>query len=450
MRSYSDLPKNSELAIAVELERRRRRLAASAMPTVPPLLEFVPRISPHLEAPLHLAPLVAALEQAEREPVRIVISTPPQHGKSTVVLHALVRRLMRQPASRHAYVTYAAQFARDQMFSAALIAERAGLQLQSESLDRWRTSSGGGVVATGIGGPLTGYAVDGLLVVDDYVKNRAEAESQIYRERTWEWFTSTALTRMHPGSSIVVVATRWHPDDLAGRLIDDGWQWVNLPAIGADGKPLWEARRPLEWLDAQRKQIGEHDWHALYMGQPRPRGGVLFKAPTYYTELPSNGYTVARGFDLAYSIRHGSDYSVIVTGRYCGDVLYIEDVWRGQVEAPTFARIATAGRGPMYIYAHGTERGAIDLFRRDYRLPIIVRDASKAGDKFVRSMRTVSSWNDGRIRVPESADWLPAFLAEVESFTGVNDKHDDQVDALVALWDVLSSRSPWHVIGDVA
>lgn len=104
----------------------------------------------------------------------------------------------------------------------------------------------------------------------------------------------------------------------------------------------------------------------------------------------------------------------------------------------------------MYIYAHGTERGAIDLFRRDYRLPIIVRDASKAGDKFVRSMRTVSSWNDGRIRVPESADWLPAFLAEVESFTGVNDKHDDQVDALVALWDVLSSRSPWHVIGDVA
>lgn len=414
------------------------------------LLELIPRISPHLEAPIHLKAVVEALERAEHEPTRVVISTPPQHGKSTVVLHSLIWRLLRNPAQRHAYITYAAQFARDQMYQASLLAQHAGLELASESLDRWRTAQGGGVVATGIGGPLTGYAVDGVLVVDDYVKNRQEAESPTHRERTWAWFTSTALTRVHPGASVVVVATRWHPDDLAGRLIREGWEWVNLPAINEAGEPLWPEHRPLEWLEAQRRQIGEYDWHALYMGQPRQRGGVLFREPTYYDELPSDGYRRARGFDLAYSARRSADYSVIITGRYAGGVLYLEDVWRAQVEASVFARKASMDMSPMYIYAHGVERGAVDLFRRDYRLPVVLRDASRAGDKFTRAQRTIAAWNEGRIRLPTSAPWLEAFLAEVQSFTGLDDPHDDQVDALAALWDGVSLASEWAVKGEQA
>lgn len=413
------------------------------------LLEFIPRISPHLEAPHHLAPVVEALERALHEPVRAVISTPPQHGKSTVLLHALAWLLRQQPR-RQAYVTYAAQFARDQMFTALQIARQAGLELISESLDRWRTEQGGGVVATGIGGPLTGYAVDGVLIVDDYVKNRAEAESPTVRNRTWQWFTSTALTRVHPGASVVVVATRWHPDDLAGRLIREGWEWVNLPAIDEHGQPLWPQRRPLEWLEAQRRQIGEYDWHALYMGQPRQRGGTLFREPTYYDRLPEDGYRRARGFDLAYSARQSADYSVILTGRYAGGVLYLEDCWRAQVEAPVFARRAAMDSSPMYIYAHGVERGAVDLFRRDHRLPIVMRDASRAGDKFTRAQRAIAAWNEGRIRVPRSAPWLEPFLGELAAFTGLGDEHDDQVDALAALWDGLSLASEWQVKGERA
>lgn len=434
------------------VRKLERWLPRSHTPTPRPdaegLLGFIPRVSPHLEAPRHLEPVVSALERAEREPVRIVISTPPQHGKSTVVLHSLIWRLLRDPGRRHAYVTYAAQFARDQMYQAALLAHQAGLALESESLDRWRTAQGGGVVATGIGGPLTGYAVDGVLVVDDYVKNRAEAESPTHRERTWAWFTSTALTRVHPGASVMVVATRWHPDDLAGRLISEGWRWINLPAVNAAGEPLWPSRRPLEWLEAQRRQIGEYDWHALYMGQPRPRGGTLFREPTYYDQLPMDGYRRARGFDLAYSARRSADYSVILTGRYAGGVLYLEDCWRAQVEAAVFARQASLDMSPMYIYAHGVERGAVDLFRRDYHLPVVLRDASKAGDKFVRAQRAIAAWNEGRIRVPRSAPWLEPFLAEVMAFTGLDDPHDDQVDALAALWDGLSLASDWQVKGE--
>jgi hypothetical protein len=414
------------------------------------LLEFIPHVSPHLEAPRHLQPVVDALEHAEREPVRLVVTTPPQHGKSTVVLHSLVWRMLRDPTRRHAYVTYAAQFARDQMYQATLIARLAGLELESESLDRWRTQQGGGIVATGVGGPLTGYPVDGVLVVDDYVKNRSEAESPTYRERTWAWFTSTAMTRVHPGAAVVVVATRWHPDDLAGRLIRDGWEWINLPAINEAGEPLWPSRRPLSWLQEQRRQIGEYDWWALYMGQPRPRGGTLFREPTYYDRLPEDGYRRARGFDLAYSARSSADYSVILSGRYAGDVLYLEDCWRAQVEAPVFARRAVLDDSPMYIYAHGVERGAVDLFRRDYHLPVIIRDASKAGDKFVRAQRAIAAWNEGRIRIPASASWLEAFLTEVMAFTGIDDPHDDQVDALAALWDGLSLSSDWEVKGERA
>ncbi|MES4791949.1 MAG: hypothetical protein C4321_02235, partial [Chloroflexota bacterium] len=414
------------------------------------LLEFVPRVSPHLEAPDHLRPLVDVLERAEREPVRAVISTPPQHGKSLLVLHALIWRLLRRPTQRHAYVTYAAQFARDQMFQASLLAQQAGLELESESLDRWRTASGGGLLATGIGGPLTGYAVDGMLIVDDYVKNRQSAESPTQREHAWAWFTSTALTRIHPGASCVIVATRWHPDDLAGRLIREGWEWINLPAIDDDGRPLWPSHRPLEWLEAQRRQIGEYDWHALYMGQPRQRGGVLFREPTYYDRLPESGYRRARGFDLAYSARRSADYSVILSGRFAGGVLYLDDCWRAQVEAPVFAMRASMDRSPMYIYAHGIERGAVDLFRRDYRLPVIVRDAARAGDKFTRAQRAVAAWNDGRIQVPQNAPWLEAFLAELREFTGLEDEHDDQVDALAALWDGISQGSEWEVKGECA
>ncbi|MCE5419173.1 MAG: hypothetical protein JJ713_00055 [Acidithiobacillus sp.] len=364
------------------------------------------------------------------------------------MLHSLIWRLLQDAHRRHAYVTYAAQFARDQMYGAAMLAKNAGLELASESLDRWRTPAGGGVVATGIGGPLTGYAVDGVLVVDDYVKNRQEAESPTQRERTWAWFTSTALTRVHPGASVVVVATRWHPDDLAGRLIAEGWQWVNLPAINEQGEALWPQHRPLAWLEAQRRQMGEYDWSALYMGQPRPRGGILFREPTYYDQLPTDGYRRARGFDLAYSARRSADYSVILTGRYAGGVLYLEDCWRAQVEAPVFARQASLDMSPMYIYAHAVERGAVDLFRRDYRLPVVPRDASKAGDKFTRAQRAVAAWNEGRIRVPRSAPWLEPFLAEALVYTGLDDPHDDQVDALAALWDGLSMASEWQVKGE--
>jgi predicted phage terminase large subunit-like protein len=418
----------------------------------PPLLEFIPQVSPYLQSPHHLAPLAALLERSLNEPVRALVSTPPQHTKTTTLLHGMAWLMRQRPQRTNAYVSYATDFARSKSRLARRIAEDARVPLDpnSDRLEEWRTLQGGGMLATGIGGPLTGHGINGLLLVDDPVKNRQEAESALIRERHWEWFNDVAFTRLHPQASVIVCMTRWHPDDLIGRLSAKGWHLLNLPAINEQGHALWPERYPLEALHKIRQQVGEYTWASLYLGQPRPRGGALFREPTYYDQLPDTGYTYARGFDLAYSSRKSADYSVIVSGRYAAGVLYLEDVWRAQVESPVFANAAKLGRGPMHIYAHGVERGVLQMFQRDHRLPIVIRDARDGGDKFARAQPAAAAWNAGRIRIPQSAAWLEALLSEVLAFTGVNDPHDDQVDALAALWDALSRSSDVRVKGEVA
>lgn len=431
------------LAVAVERERRRRRSAAA--PAIAPLLEFIPATSPQFQAPRHLAALAALVERSLSERVQIVVSTPPQHAKTTTLLHGIVWLMKQRPERTNAYVSYAAEFASSKSKIARRIAERANAPLDPESnrLEEWRTLQGGGLLVTGIGGPLTGHAIDGLLLVDDPVKNRQEAESASIRQRHWEWFNDVAYTRLHQTASAIVCMTRWHPDDLAGRLIAQGWEYLRLPALNDDGEALWPEKFPAETLHNIRAQVGEYSWASLYMGLPRPRGGTVFREPTYYEKLPEEGYRQARGFDLAYSRSKHADFSVIISGRYYHQqqALYIEDVWRGQVESRVFANVAKLGQGQMHIYAHGTERGVIDMFVRDHRLPIVTHDARDGGDKFSRAQPVASAWNNGRVLLPQAAPWLEAFLSEVLNFTGVADLHDDQVDSLASLWDAIAGNT---------
>lgn len=395
------------------------------------LLDFVPHAYHEFEPPHHLAPIAELIERAQREQVRAVVSTPPQHGKSRLVLAALVWLLAKDNRKRHAYITYAQQFARDQSFIARLAAEQTGLELAAESLDRWRTSEGGGLMFTGVGGPLTGAAVDGLMIVDDPVKNRQEAESRLYRERTYDWFNSAALTRVHPGASVVVVATRWHPEDLSGRLIAQGWESINLPAISEDGTALWEAKRPLAWLEQQRQQIGEYDWAALYMGSPRPKGGAVFQDAFYYDELPATGYREAWGVDWAYTASNRADYSVAIQGKAYGDTLYLTDMVRQQSELPAFvASLKARGVKAVTSYMSGTEKAIEQFLARE---GVKVTRLPATGDKFTRAQPAAAAWNTGRILLPKNASWLQPLLAEVLGFTGLGDKHDDITDALAGL-----------------
>lgn len=447
------------LAEARAKEIRRRSALAKARPIeekVSPgaleLLEFIPCVTPRWEKPTHLARIVDLFARAEHEEVRALVSVPPQHGKTETILHGCAWLLSRHPDWPIGYTSYSAQFAHSKSRLARDYALRAGVKLREDSgsVREWRTKDGGGMLADGIGGTLTGHGLK-VLVVDDPHKNREEAESSVMREKVQDFAKSTAFTRVHPGGSIIVVHTRWHEDDLIGRLSqerrEDGrpaWEVINLPALDERGEPLWPQQRPKSFLENQRRSLGAYEWWALYMGQPRPRGGAVFQDVRYYDELPAK-YRVGIGLDLAYSSKTHADWSVAVAIAEADGEYFVLDVRRKQAAPPAFAAElrSLAGAYPgarMLWYTSTTEKGLADLLREQSGFPV-TGTLAKA-DKFVRAQPVAAAWNTGKVHLPRQAPWLPAFLSEVCSFTGAGDRHDDQVDALAAAFDVARPIAP--------
>ena len=421
------------------MQRTIQTLRASA-PTnrrhARPFLEYITSVG--MLAPLHVRRIAQIVERvAKGDELRVVIAMPPRHGKTETLLRAFAWLLAHDPSATMAYATYGADLARSKSRAARRYARDAGVTLanDSASMSEWRTAQGGGLLATGAGGPLTGQGINRLLVIDDPIKNRAEAESTLLRERTWEWFTDVAFTRLEPGASAIVVATRWHADDLSGRLIADGWETLNLPALTDTGEALWPERYPADRLTDIRRQVGEYTWASLYQGEPRPRGGAVFRDAHYYDALPAEAFTEAVGVDFAYTVKARADYSVAIRGRRINDRVFITDLYRRQVETPEFeARLKAWNVRRTVARIGGTEKGIVQYMRRN---GLRIETIPATTDKYAFAQLPAAAWNDGRILLPRDAGWVPEFLDEVLAFTGVNDAHDDCVDALGALHHAL-------------
>lgn len=259
---------------------------------------FIERITPHEPALPFQAPLLDAFERSRQKPVYVLLSEPPGHAKTTHIAKCLAWRLLYDPACLNAYVTYGDDLSLEGSRKIRDYAVSAGVQLAkgNTAAGGWRTPQGGGLVATGVGGPLTGKRIKGVLVIDDPYKNREEADSESHRNKVWNWWTSAAFTRRFPGWSVIVVHTRWHEDDLIGKLkerMDLPWQVINLPAVSNDrgdaidermvqgGRALWPEAYPLSDLLTQRAQ-NEYDWWSMYQGTPRSKGGELFGEPARF------------------------------------------------------------------------------------------------------------------------------------------------------------------------
>ena len=380
-------------------------------------------------------------------------------------LHGLAWALSIRPELQLAFASYAGRFAEKKSRKARGLALKAGLPLAADAQSRqdWRTGvDDGGVWATSIGGQLTGEGFH-LLLVDDPHKGRAEAESSARREDVWEWFNDDALSRLEPSGSCIVTATRWHTDDLIGRLVSrGGWEVVNLPAIndGSDpsravGEALWPERYTAERLRQIQEAVGEYTWASLYQGQPRPRGASVFRDAHYYSALPINGRRYCIGFDLAYTSKTYSDYSVAVVTLECDGVFYVVDVVRVQAEAPAFGERLKAlqdryNGARTCGYVGGTELGVVDFLRAN---GLSIDTFPAKTDKFVRAQPVAAAWNAGKLLLPEShPEWLDPFLSEVCGFTGVKDSHDDQVDALAGAFDGLAMAKPidWEFYDSIA
>lgn len=230
---------------------------------------------------------------------RIIITTPPRTGKSVLVSQiGPVATLAANPDAKVILASYADSLAEEHSREARrMIAENAellgiNLAADKQAAGRWRLAGrAGGLLASGILSGITGHGAD-LLLIDDPVKNRQEADSAAFKQRLVNEYRSTLATRLHPGASVVLVMTRWAPDDLAGVLLEDEpdtWQLVNIPAVSEVGIPdalgrepgqaMVSAlgRTPAEFADL-RAMVGERAWFAMFQGVPAPPDGGLVKA----------------------------------------------------------------------------------------------------------------------------------------------------------------------------
>ena len=420
------------------------------------------RVSPHLRRAEHFRVYASKLETAVGGEHRLVFAAPPQHGKTQVTLHGLVWLILRHPERRHAYITYAQNRARSVARTVRRILVTCGVQAGG-TLDMIILPGGGQCIFTSIDGGITGEPVDGVAIIDDAYKSRKEADSARRREVVEESYREAIETRVHPGASIVLLATRWHPKDLSGTRIEEGWEYINLPAIAendndpngrAPGEALFPAMWPVEALEAKRAKVLDFTWAALYQGRPRPKGGKVFRGATYYTELPS-AYRGAFGVDLAYTARTTADWSICVEllceqREDAEPLFYVVRVDRAQIAAPEFAATLRARRTErrgfrFHWRASGTERGAAG-FIQSQGVPLDV--TNPPGDKLVVATPVAAAWNEGRVRVPDrdvfpaSEEWLDAFLDTVQNFTGTGREHDDDVDALANAYDALVGDAP--------
>ncbi len=426
------------------------------------ILDFLPFISKGYEAPHHLKPLADVLYRCATEGnVRACVSLPPRFGKTEILLHFISWYLLRYPQKTVGYVSYATTFAESKSRKARDLAERAGVRLREDirSVKEWRTMDGGGLLATGIGGPLTGQGLD-IALIDDPTKNREEAESPIIRQRNSDWFTSTLLTRLEPGGSAVVVHTRWHDDDLIGRLAQDTetqWEIINIPAVDDTGKSLWPSRWSEDALDRKRREVGPYDFASMFMGQPRPKGGRMFDEPARYLKADLTGARLVISCDPAASEKTNADFSAIVVlaakGYGVDQTVYVLDVFRDRVLVPKLVqhllRLQKHYASPIAIESVAGFKGVAQALR-DIDPQLKVYEVAPQTDKFTRAIPCSAAWNDGRVRVPMEAPWLKTFLDEVRLFTGVKDARDDQIDALAQGFNIVHRASPPLVRGSIA
>jgi hypothetical protein len=417
--------------------------------------DLIPKLSPTIKGqatarPDHLAPLVDELEAAiaPHDGQRFFFfSVPPRHWKSETLKHAIVKHLHVWTEDEVAYCTHTATFAAAQSRDVRRLARLSGLQFADDSnrKDEWHTVSGSGLIARGVGGELTGRGFR-LIIVDDPVKSREIAESTVEREKIFNWIEDDVVSRLTPDGTLILVHTRWHPDDPIGRYKKKGWRGHNIQAIReVDGKEI--ALLPSQWpLELIQKIRDENPFRfaSLYQGDPRPRGGRVFDAaPQYYSPeaLPVR-FRRAHGLDLAYSKKSRADRSVLLSALTDGWDIYLTGAKIRRERSDEFIVTAKgvydSNRAPIRWYCGGTEKAIADLFSAG-GVPLNALPATQ--DKFTRSQGAAKLWNRGRVFLPrvgideDGTDWVHEFTEEIGAFTGVNDPHDDIVDALAALVD---------------
>lgn len=367
--------------------------------------DFIARVWPAEPPPRHVYPIIDVVQQARITPIRICIDVGPGHAKTTTLLRLLVWWLLRSTADQCAYVTYSSSQAHDKSRVTLEYAAEAGLVLaaDSQSKGHWHTPDGGGLIAAGAQGQLTGQRVPGLVLYDDPYKSELDARSPAVNFAIKERFKGIAFTRLQ-GGSILVLHTRYADDDLIGWLLKElRWDSIHIPTLGDEqgdilgrrtlsleeyqeldpkirpqygcfdkknklyGQVAWPEKYPYEicttpcghdgHLAEIRATIGEHLWAGMYQGRPRQIGKSVFHEPARFRLHDSTvggvidksdfSWKGKRGvimMDTAASAKTSADYTVMLVLAMSGlgseSRMWIVDCIRVQEEVPEIVVIA--------------------------------------------------------------------------------------------------------------
>lgn len=399
---------------------------------------------------------------------RLIWTMPPQEGKSQRVSRTFPAwALCRNPDLRIAIASYevttARRWGRAIRNDIKANEERFGLRVSRDtaSAGEWQLEDHtGGVYSVGIAGALTGRPVD-VLIIDDPIKGRAEAESEVYRERAWDFWVETARTRLAPDAVVIVVLTRWHEDDLAGRLLKNDvrgeWRLVNIPAQAeADDDPLGRqigeylesarGRTVKDWEDT-KQDVGARGWNSLYQGRPAPAEGALFKrkfwrwyeAPKAVRRedgtmwVPGEGVELIQSWDMTFKDSKNADFVVGQVWMRTGADAWLLDQVRARMDFPATVRAveALAKRWPQ-AHAKLVEdkaNGPAVIAQLRATVPGLIA-INPQDSKFARASAIAPFVEAGNIHLPtkELCPWVDEFVEETAAFP--NAPHDDQVDAM--------------------
>lgn len=324
----------------------------------------------------------------------------------------------------------------------------------------------GGYRATGVGGGVTGMGFD-LGIIDDPYKDASQALSATQRDRVWDWYVTSFSTRRMPGGKILLIMTRWHNDDLAGRLLThegDQWDVVALPGLSNRGttlmpadprdpskpEPLWPERYPLAFHEQQLYLMGDHWYSAMYDQQPIPMGSGLFITKNIRRFSEDHTYVTVDGVQyLPHSFRYGAamdlactedkrgDYTAIVFFRV-GDKnqFLVDEVCRERVgieRLPAWVASKCAKHPrvrQMAVEADGFQKSMVKILRGIEGMPSIIEAKTSSKSKMERAIPAITRMANGQVYFPEGVQsWEKDFINELELFTGNDDSHDDMVDA---------------------
>lgn len=439
------------------------------------MMDFVTTVFPGYRVNWHHRLIAEKLEAVQRgEITRLMVSVPPRHGKSELVSRMFPAwALGRNPNEQVIACSYNDLFAKDfnrdvqrymtgktypRIFPGTRLNERnvvavadRGARRNARQFDI--VGERGSYIAAGVGGGITGKGAT-IGVIDDPIKNHADAYSETVRRAQLNWYTSTFLTRgegsfsMGGDMRVILCMTRWHEADLAGHLLEqmedggDQWDIVNLPAIldceptpgdpRKQGEALWPEKYDVAALEKIRKRVGERDWNALYQQRPHDEAGGMFKAHWWqrYDETPRLE-SVWTSWDMAFKGSNKSDYVVgQVWGRARG-CLYLLDQVRGQWD---FVRTVLEFRNMAARYPQAMKHlvedkangpAVINALRKDI-MGIIAVDPQ--GSKEARAAAVTPIVESENVYIPRKAHWVNGFISECSSFP--RGKNDDQVDAM--------------------